>query len=109
MPAAVSPLRNAVSFIGERGPDGSRCAPLVAVVKVIDVVIVEIHRLLNQPQSQKTAVEIQIFLGVIDGGRDMVQTEDGVLQEGLPDCTCFVTNVPSASGCSAPIRPASYQ
>jgi hypothetical protein len=67
---------------------------------MVDVVIVEIHGLLDQPQSQQIAIKLEIGRGVIDGGGDMVQTEDGVLQGDLRNCTCFVTNAPGASCCS---------
>jgi hypothetical protein len=104
LPLAMPSWRDIPSFIGEGGPDGSGRAPLVAVIEVIDVVIIEIHRLLEEAESQEIAIKLEINSGVIDGGGDMVQTKDGVLQEGLRICTCFVTNASSASRCSGPRR-----
>src|SRR5688572_1394522 len=67
---------NAVAFVGKGGPDCARLAPLVAVIKVVDVVIVEVDRLLHQPQSKLLETKIEIGLRVVDRGCDVMETQD---------------------------------
>ena len=67
---------NTVSFVRKRRPDGARVASLVAVIEVIDVVVVEIDRFLHQPQTELLQTEIEIGLRVVDGGSDVMETEN---------------------------------
>src|SRR5688572_24174524 len=66
-------------FVGKRRPDRSRCAALVAVVEVINVMIVEVDGLLHQPQTQYLEAEVQVALGVIHGGGHMVQAKNRMI------------------------------
>ena len=51
-------------------------AALVAVVEVVDVVVIEIDRLLHEPKSEGTHAEIEIRLRLVDGRGHMVKAED---------------------------------
>src|SRR5688500_19362707 len=66
-------------FVGKRRPDRSRCAALVAVIEVINVMIVEVDGLLHQPQTQYLEAEVQVALGVIHGGGHMVQAKNRMI------------------------------
>jgi hypothetical protein len=46
----------------------------VAVVEVIDVMIVEVDRLLDQAESEAAEAEIEIVLRIVDGRGDVVKT-----------------------------------
>jgi hypothetical protein len=64
---------------------------------MVDLRIVEVDRLFQQPEPQAVQKEVEVSLGVADGGSDVVQAENGML-----DRISFVTKVSSASRCTAP-------
>jgi hypothetical protein len=57
----------------EEGQDGARGPGLVAVVQVVRVRRVVVHRLLDQPQPQHTGVEVHVDRGVGGDGGDVVE------------------------------------
>jgi hypothetical protein len=63
---------------------------------VVDLGIVEVDRLFQQPEPQGAQKEIEVSLGVANRGGDVVQAENGML-----DRISFVTKVSSASYCTA--------
>src|SRR5205814_445352 len=63
-------------LVGERRPDRAGGAALVAVVEVIDVVVVEVDGLLDETQAERHQTKIQIVLRIVDGGGDVVETEN---------------------------------
>ena len=75
-PAPFAPDADAVALVRERRPDGAGRAALVAVIEVIDVVVVEVDGLLDEPHAEQLDAEIQIGLGVVDGRRDVMQAEN---------------------------------
>jgi hypothetical protein len=66
---------------GEEGEDRARAAGLVAIVEVVGARIVEIHRLLDQPQSERPGVEVEIALR---GARDRGDVMNAVLAHVKP-------------------------
>jgi len=65
-----------VALVRKRRPDRARRAALVAVVEVIDEVVVEVHRLLHETQTEGVDAEIEIGLCIIDRRRDVMQPEN---------------------------------
>jgi len=57
----------------EEGEDRARSAGLVAVVQVVDVRRVEVHRLLHESQPERTGVEVDVALRVGRDRGDVVQ------------------------------------
>src|SRR4029453_16488288 len=55
---ALAPDSNAVSLVWKRRPDRARRATLGAVIEVIDVVIVEVDGLLDEPHAKQLDAEI---------------------------------------------------
>ena len=47
---------------------------LVAVIEVVDVMVVEVDRLLDEPQTERAEAEIEIVLRIVDGRGDVVKT-----------------------------------
>jgi hypothetical protein len=47
-----------------------------AVIEMVDVVVVEVHRPLDQAKSESVAAEIEIVLRVVHRGGDVVKAED---------------------------------
>ena len=74
-PAPLAPTRTPLP-VRERRPDRARRAALGAVVEVIDVVVVEVDRLLDESQAEAVEAEVQIGLRVVDRRRHMVQAEN---------------------------------
>ncbi len=72
-------------FVREGGEQGSRLTGPVSIVEVIDVVVVEVDGFLYQPESQRGGVEIDVRLGVIDGGGDVVESLNGGMHRVLPE------------------------
>ena len=68
-------------LVRERRPDRPGRASLVAVIEMVDVMVIEIHRLLDQPQAERRHAQIQIILCIVDSRRDMVETKDGMFHE----------------------------
>src|SRR5262245_34565243 len=82
LPRTVDTDRNVPSFIGEGGPEGTGPARLVSIIEVIDVVIVEVDRTLDQSQAQGAAGEVNIRLCLGDRGGDVMETENGGTHAG---------------------------
>src|SRR5262249_7737349 len=55
-----------------------RRAAFGAVIEVVDVMVVEVDRLLHQPQPERIGTEIQIGLRLIDSRRHVMQSDDRV-------------------------------
>jgi hypothetical protein len=51
---------------------------------VVDAVVVEVDGALDEPETQQPLTEIEIGLGLVDSGRDVVEMLDGVTHESLP-------------------------
>jgi hypothetical protein len=64
--------RDAPTFIRKGGPDRPRTAALVPIVEVVDVVVVEVDSLLDQPEAEPVEVEIKVRLRVVDRCGDVV-------------------------------------
>ena len=75
---ALLPDGHAVVLVGKCRPERARAAAAVAVVEVVDVVVVEVDRLLDEPQTERADAEIEIILRVVNRGRHVVETEDGM-------------------------------
>jgi len=99
----------------EEGHDRARPSELVAVVEVVRAGVVEVDRLLDQPQAQHPDVEVDVALGVAGDRGHMVDARHGCHRTWLSctrggcaasvhhstgDCTC--NHVPAR-------RPASSQ
>src|SRR5690606_10671990 len=54
------------------GHDGPRRTESVTIIEVIGSRVVEVHRLLDQPQTEQPPVEVEIALRVAANRRDMV-------------------------------------
>src|SRR5207249_6007627 len=80
---ALGSHADAPALVRKRRPDGAGRAALVAVVEVVGVVVVEVDRLLDEPQSQSTYAEIEVVLCVVDGRGDVMQAQDR--HRGRPD------------------------
>lgn len=49
---------------GEKGQNAARTARGVAVIEVVNGGVVEVHRLLDQPEPQDTGIKIDVLLGL---------------------------------------------
>ena len=47
------------------------------------MMIVEVHCLLDQAEAEYTDVKIQVGLSIVDGGSDVMQSEERVFQQLL--------------------------
>src|SRR6185312_9048788 len=61
---------------GEERHDAARRAHLVAVVQMVALRIVEVHRPLHEAQTEQPRVEIEIALRVTRYGADVVEAEN---------------------------------
>ena len=77
-PAPFHADAHAAALVRERRPDRAGRAAFGAVVEVVDVVVVEVDGLLDEPQAEQIEAEIQIGLRVVDRRRDVMQTENRV-------------------------------
>ena len=55
---------------------------LVAIIKVIGGRVVEIHRFLDQPQTEQTAVKIVVGLRIARDRTDVMETGEGRVHGG---------------------------
>src|SRR3954470_10481386 len=60
---------------GEEGHDASRRAGRIAVVQMVGLRIVEVHRALHEPESEHATVEVQVALRVARDGGDVMDAE----------------------------------
>jgi hypothetical protein len=56
----------------EEGQDGAGISGLVAIIEMIGAGIVEVHRLLDEPQAQRPGVKVEVPQGVASDRGDMV-------------------------------------
>ena len=77
LPRAFFPNGHAVPLVGERGPERAGRAQLVAVIKVIDVMVVEVDGLLDEPQAKRLDAEIEILLCIVHRCRHVMEAENG--------------------------------
>ena len=77
-PAPLTPTRTPRSLYGNVVQIVPGAPRSVAVIEVVDVVVVEVDRLLHQPHAEQVEAEVQVLLGVVDGGSDMMQAENRV-------------------------------
>src|SRR5271166_967763 len=86
-----TPVRNIRE--GEIGHDRARRANLVAIVEVIDVGGVEVHRFLHSAQAERLGEKGAVGLGFSGQRRDVVQTSDLIeLPHGdFPLCAAMIT------------------
>src|SRR5690349_23393463 len=80
---AVATWGNAPAGIGKGCPESARSSPLVTIVEVVHVMVVEVHRLLHETKSQQVGVEVEVGLGLVHGGSDVMQAKDGMLHGTL--------------------------
>src|SRR5262245_34249295 len=64
--------------VRECRPERAWRPPFVAVVEVVDLVIVEVHRLLDESQSEHVQTEVEVLLGVAHSGGDVMKAENGI-------------------------------
>ena len=76
MTSALRAHADTTILVWKRRPNGSWRAVFVTVIEVVDVVVVEVDRLLHQPHAEQVETKVQILLRVIDGCGDMMQTEN---------------------------------
>ena len=67
---------HAIARVRKRRPDRARRAELVAVIEVVDVVVVEVDGLLDQPQAKQLDAEVEIGLRLVHGRGDVMQAKD---------------------------------
>jgi hypothetical protein len=51
---------------------------------VVHAVVVEIDGALDQPEAELALTEVEIRLGLVDGGSDVMELLDGMGHESLP-------------------------
>ena len=84
-PAPLVPTGTPRALVGKRGPDRSGVADLVAIVEVVDEVIVEVHGLLHETQTERVDAEVEVGLRVVDRRGDVVQAENR--RAHTPECS----------------------
>ena len=105
LPGAVRADAHAHLLVWERGHDRSRRARLVPVIEVVHVVVVEIHRLLDEPLAQDPGIEVEVRLGFGDRGGDVVEAADRLVHQALSDKgRCSEGTVPRCSALSGSVR-----
>src|SRR5213078_4658452 len=67
---------------GEEGEDRAGMAGLVAIIEVVGAGIVEIDRLLDEPQAQRAGVKIEISQSVTGNGGNVVDAWHGRSPKG---------------------------
>jgi len=67
---------------------------------MVDVVVVEIHRPLDQAQPEAVAAEIEIVLGVVHRGGDVVERENHLMpttiESGPTRCSTYASLKPTS-------------
>src|SRR5688572_16220393 len=62
---------------GEESHDAARIADVVAVIQVIGLRIVEVHRALHEPEPQHPRVEVEVALRIARDRGDVMDAQDG--------------------------------
>src|SRR5262249_49032741 len=63
----------------KEGDERARLSGLIAIVEVIRTRIIEVDRLLDEPEAENARVEVDVGLRIDGNGRDVVNTGNGLL------------------------------
>src|SRR5581483_10007160 len=83
LPGALRADADVLVAIRERRPDRARRADAIAVIKMEHVMVVEIHRLLHEPQPEHAQGEVEVVLRAVDRRRHVMKTEDAHRDAGV--------------------------
>src|SRR5262249_1964663 len=67
---------HAVARVRKRRPDAAGRAALIAVVEVVDEMVVEVDRLLDEPETERAETKVEVGLRLVDGGRYVMKTQN---------------------------------